>query len=202
MDSLEEYKYYLRGKDVKTDDKLLSIESIDFHNIQMTIHKNGIIPLTKVVGIIDYLEDVLRYRMQVIEFIKRYHPDSEQYWKKIDKYESRYSIGLNLETFIDSSNKDKHSELGFYIPDNYELADRVIKEFVESGGDVSEISDNSYREYAQWECKKKTPLKKLGEFIDEKYVKPKMQKLLDDFNAESIQVENGKFEFIYKPKTQ
>jgi len=187
-----------KSSDNPATEKTLFIEDLDFETLKLTSIGETKLSLKKVVELSEYLEDVLRYRKGIISLIRNYHPDSPSYWRTIDKYEGEYSLSINLEDFIDSPTKNDHEDLGFYIPDNYTLSKKVMEEYAESGGDVSDFEDTSFRDLAKWSSKKKTPLKKFSDFIEEKYVKPKMQAILDSFNAESITIENGQFEFNYK----
>ena len=67
-----------------------------------------------------------------------------------------YSISIDLERFIKSKSAEKYEKNGaaFFIPDNYELAKKVMSEFKKIHPNKEfKIIENHFRECANWESK-------------------------------------------------
>lgn len=182
----------------------ISIEPINFDLIKFSIDGDGIIDLKSVIEIQDYLELSLKRRSYILDFIAQYHPDSPRYWRPVDLVEREegdpqiFLLAIDLEDFIPSSNQNKYEEMDFYIPDNYELSKILEKEFEESLGSMVGIEGNHYRELSAWESKDKESLEKLGSFIEEKYVAPKLKEIMSEMGIREVKFENGKVDFIYE----
>ena len=84
-----------------------------------------------------------------------------------------YSISIDLERFIKSKSAEKYEKNGaaFFIPDNYELAKKVMSEFKKIHPNKEfKIIENHFRECANWESKKLSELKLLADFITVGYI--------------------------------
>jgi hypothetical protein len=181
----------------------ISIEPINFDLIKFSIDGDGIIDLKSVIEIQDYLELSLKRRSYILDFIAQYHPDSPRYWRPVGTVEREendviFELSIDIEDFISSKDRNKYEEMDFYIPDNYELSKILEKEFEESLGSMSGIEGNHYRELSVWESKDKESLEKLGSFIEEKYVAPKLKEIMSEMEIREVKFENGKVDFIYE----
>lgn len=181
----------------------ISIEPINFDLIKFSIDGDGIIDLKSVIEIQDYLELSLKRRSYILDFIAQYHPDSPRYWRPVGTVEREendviFELSIDIEDFISSKYRNKYEEMDFYIPDNYELSKILEKEFEESLGSMSGIEGNHYRELSVWESKDKESLEKLGSFIEEKYVAPKLKEIMSEMEIREVKFENGKVDFIYE----
>lgn len=207
---MDNHDFYLFKRNVKenTSDEEqkkggISIESLNFDRIKFSIKGDGIIDLRSAIEIQEFMEELLKYRAHVFNFIIQNHPDSPRYWRPVDSINrdgegDAFQLSINLEEFIVSNNRKKYEGMDFYIPDNYELSKVVENEFKKSLGSMREIEGNHYRELSVWESKNKEQLEKLGDFIEEKYVKPKMKEIMDSLGVKGAKFENNKIEFIYE----
>lgn len=196
---LEHFKYMLKNMPEDAPrKKTLFINDVNFETISISSIGESELSVKQVAELSEYLNDVLSHRLAVLNFISTYHPNSPSYWKTVDKYDYdddepiSYSLSINLESFMDSNNKEKYKDLDYYIPDNYELAEKVLNEFEAEGGDVSNIGDTSYRELAQWQSPTEEPLLVLAEYIDNKYVKPKFDSIIADNKIKNVTFVDGK----------
>lgn len=201
LDKIENGMEYKKGG--------LTAERLTLEDLKVSLNGDGVLDLAGTVRLYDFLKGHIQYSIQVIEYFKKYSPDSPKYWKEVDKVDpyddddeqqgDRYQLYINLEEFIksESSKSDKYKDLDFYIPDNYELANRIIKEYEALGNDVSKIGDNSYREVACFESSDKSVLEKLAEYIDEIYVRPKTASLMESMKIESVYFTETQMDFNY-----
>ena len=88
--------------------------------------------------------------------------------------------------------------MDFYIPDNYELSKVVEKEFKKALGSLREIRGNYYRELAVWESNDVKALEALGDFIEKKYVAPKLNEIMGSLGIKDVKFKNNKIDFIYE----
>lgn len=201
LDKIENGMEYKKGG--------LTAERLNLGDLKFSLNGDGVLDLAGTVRLYDFLKGHIQYSVQVIEYFKKYSPDSPKYWKEVDKVDpyddddeqqgDRYQLYINLEEFIksESSKSDKYKDLDFYIPDNYELANRIITEYKALGNDVSKIGDNSYREVACFESSDKSVLEKLAEYIDEIYVRPKTASLMESMKIESVHFTETQMDFNY-----
>lgn len=206
---MDNHDFYLFKRNVKenTSDEEqkkggISIESLNFDRIKFSIKGDGIIDLRSAIEIQEFMEEILKYRAQVLNFIIQYHPDSPRYWRPVDSIERDeeedvFQLSINLEEFITSNNQKKYEGMDFYIPDNYELSRVVEKEFKKSLGSLRGISGNHYRELAVWESNDAKALEALGDFIEKKYVAPKLKEIMESLGIKGVKFENNKIDFIY-----
>lgn len=206
---MDNHDFYFFKKNVKenTPDKDqkkggISIESLNFDRIKLSVNGDGIIDLRSAIEIQEFLESTLKYRAQVLNFIIHYHPDSPRYWRPVDSIErddedKAYQLSINLEEFMTSENKKKYEGMDFYIPDNYELSKIVEKEFKKKLGSMKGIKGNHFRELAVWESSEVEKLEPLGNFIEEKYVAPKLKEIMESMGIKGVKFENNKIDFIY-----
>ena len=213
LDKVELYKEYILNK---IEDGLeykkggLAFEQIDFEHFKVSVNGDGIIDIPSIVRLYDYIQNNISHRLGKLDFIAEYHPNSPKYWKKVEPVENtedyddpqipRYELWVNLEDFMDSKSKRGYADkgLGFYIPDNYELAEIVLSEFKnETGLDITEIGDESYRDIAKLVSTDKGILERFADFIEEKYISKKMSDFMSEFNIKNIIFDGTKVEFEY-----
>lgn len=174
-----------------------SVESIEQINLDMFDIKfnGGITNVAEIVKIRDFINEALAGISDTMDLFIRFHKDSPiKNWDEFEKEDGVYTIRLNLDRFIE--NRDDESSL--YIPDNYELAEKVLKDFKESGNKTSGIIDNSFRDIAVWEIKSKSTAKKFSKFIYDTYVKPLIEERMNNFNIKKINFGEEQITFDYK----
>jgi len=207
---MDNHDFYLFKRNVKenTSDEEqkkggISVESLNFDRIKFSIKGDGIIDLRSAIEMQEFMEEILKYRAQVLNFIIQYHPDSPRYWRPVDYIEREeeedvFQLSINLGEFITSNNQKKYEGMDFYIPDNYELSKVVEKEFKKALGSLREISGNHYRELAVWESNDTKALEALGDFIEKKYVAPKLKEIMESLGIKGVKFDNNKIDFIYE----
>ena len=174
-----------------------SVESIEQINLDMFDIKfnGGITNVAEIVKIRDFINEALAGISDTMDLFIRFHKDSPiKTWDKLEKEGGVYTIRLNLDRFIE--NRDDESSL--YIPDNYELAEKVLKDFKESGNKTSGIIDISFRDIAMWEIKSKSTAKKFSKFIHETYIQPLINERMKNFNIKKINFGEEQITFDYK----
>ena len=186
----------------------ITIEPNHFEEFQISVTGDGKLDLNYMADLYKWLGETLKIRAHQLEFIIRYHPDSPKYWlrdieKITNEEESLYSVSLDLERFMESEyrakQRDRIKALGSFIPDNYELARKVFKEFRKDHKNkkFNIINDNHWRECANWESKDLTAIKALAKFVSEKYVEPYLQDVLKENNIEEVLFSDKKVDFKY-----
>jgi len=162
---MEDYVSYaflenLRKEDKKKEGKrALSITPIDFENYKVEKLGEGILSLSDLLALKEWTESTLKTKAHQIEFFVMYSQKSPRYWlKDITKKDEQgnYSISIDLERFIKSKSAEKYEKNGaaFFIPDNYELAKKVMSEFKKIHPNKEfKIIENHFRECANWESK-------------------------------------------------
>jgi hypothetical protein len=200
----------------KTTKKGLTIVQKNFGNFQVALRSEGIMELAALAKLNQWTYEVLTEHASIIEYIAKYHPESPRYWlKNIDKSQKTirtikgkdidvevYSVGLDLEQFMESkkakSQRNRTKQLGFYIPDNYELAQTVLKEYGKKN-DIKNIDDNSYREFANWESTNLSSIKSLATFLENNYTLTKLRKIMKAKGiVKCVFTKDNKLDFIYK----
>ena len=204
---MDNHDFYLFKRNVKENTPPdqqkkggLSIETLNFEHLKFSISGDGVVDLRSAIEIQEFMEEILKYRARMLNFIIQYHPDSPRYWRAIDSIErdeddNVFQMSINLEEFILSDNQKKYEERGFYIPDNYELSKMVEKEYKKNQGSLKGIEGNHYRELSVWESKEREGLEKFGVFIEEKYVTPKLK---ENMKIKEVKFTNNKIDFIYE----
>lgn len=199
----ESFLINIKKNKKKNKPKAISIDPINLEHFQLEKIGKGILETEDIHALYEWSKNTLQRTAHQIDFIIKFHPDSPRYWLKgINKKdeEGKYSLYIDLERFIESSNqkKYKNKDVGFYIPDNYELAKKVLEEFKkESKLDCSKIVDNSYREIANWETKDLKTLKKFADFISTKYVNPFLEDMLKNEKVKKVVFTSKKIKFEY-----
>lgn len=186
--------------------KGLTVIPINYERCQIEILGDGKISLYNLARLTEYLNEYLRTSAHQLNVIFKYHPDSPRFWwdkKQAKEKEREYTLGLDLEHFIESKNQKKQKktieEFHYYIPDNYELAKKVFKEFEkEHKVSASKIRDNSFRETAMWESKNLKALNELGEFIQRKYVGPALKAIMKACKIETVSFGKDGATFSYR----
>lgn len=166
--------------------KGMTITPLNMEEFQVAIRQDGVVDLTSLVRLYDWLGDTLSTKAHQISFIAEHHRDSPKFWLDVVKHgdeECRYELYLDLSPFFKDSEtkKSKMNRLReVFIPDNYELGDRVLAEF--DGADPANaamgIKTDSFRDTARWVADDRDKLLKLGEYIQAKYVEPMLTGVL------------------------
>ena len=198
----------LRAKKRVEGSRQMSITPINLGSFKVATFKEGEIDLRDIVDLYDWAKDTLKRTAGVLKYIADYHPDSPSFWMK-DLREQEitdygfYSVGIDMEEFMPSTSQEEQKNKGmmdFFMPDNYELAKKVLKEFKKTHKG-HKLVDNSYRECANWESKSLESVVALAEFIQEKYVGPKTEALLKEYNIKDCifgeEDERKNVDFIY-----
>lgn len=188
----------------KKKEKKLSITPINFENFQLEKIGKGILNAHDIAALYNWTKSTLQAMAHEISFMAEFYPGSPQYWLKNIKEKNDngdYSICIDLERFI-SSKRAKEFEKNktpFFIPDNYELAPKVLEAFKTVNINKKyEIHDNSFRECAQWESKDFKQIKELADFITKTYVEPELEKLLKREKIKKVIFKNNKIDFEYE----
>jgi hypothetical protein len=177
---LDGFKRHLRKQ--KESKKGIEIIPVNFGSFQAKIVNGGIFDLVSLMHLAEWAATTLQQSAHLLSFIYDYHKDSpKRVWDKLEiDDEDEYCVGLDLERFMESDYRKKQDKsIGYSIPDNYELAEKVLAEFRAVRGNKKwKLYDNSYRETAMWKSKDADALKALAEFIDNTYVQPEMEEVL------------------------
>lgn len=185
--------------------KGLTIDVINLETFKVNLVNDGIMDLQSLAYLGKWANDIIRQRAHELDFISNYHKDSSRRcWNKIEKdTEGNYTVGLDLEEFLESSKQQEQMErieqVGSFIPDNYELAKRVMKEFHSNPDNQKyKLKDISFRETAMWETKNKKAAEALANYIDETYVQPTMQILLKNNKISKVIFTDTQVDFEYE----
>lgn len=188
----------------KKKEKCISITPINLENFQLEKLGNGILKPHDIAALYKWSKSTLQIIAQQISFLAEFCPGSPQYWLKDIKKkneEGDYSISIDLERFISSKRAKEFAEnkAPFFIPDNYELAPKVLEAFKTVNINKKyEIHDNSHREFAQWESKDFQQIKELADFITKTYVEPELNRVLKEEKIKKVKFKNNKIDFEYE----
>lgn len=189
--------------------KPISIEMLNLENFKFKLNnENGIVNVAELVIINEFIEDILTNCAFATSNIIILDKNSPKYWGNIEKeiYEDTdkdgkvkkrtyYSVSVDLEIFMKEFSDKKEVYPGYYIPDNYSLADKVLNDFKNSGNNIKGIEKNHYRECANWEIKTKKQAQKLVDFIQKTYVEKKIKEIKKFGKIKNIIYMENKFEF-------
>ena len=211
---MEDYIFHAFLDDIKKDAKKRpggpQIKPLDFENYKLT-EGDGKMTLGHMAKLMEWLRDTLRTRAHQLYFVATYHKGSPRYWRK---YESRpvdydgqklYEVRLDMEDFLESDSRKKYKKRGMptYIPDNYELAKKVLKMYK---GDKEGLIDNSCRECVTFQSVSYDKVKSIGDFIEKKFIEPDLNAVLASFGATDVKFSNvkgrSKLTFVYPKKKQ
>ena len=188
------------------------IEAMKFDDFRVT-HGSDRMSLAGLAELSKWCDATLRTRAHQLDFFATYHPDSPRFWRKGSNKPHRrdrgeplmYTMGLDLEEFIESENKKKQQQIedmGFYIPDNYELAKKALAAFGRKSTLSKKIKDVSFRDTAMWESEDQEAILAFGNFIQEKYVNPVIKTVLKSINAKDVKFSKkggkNKLDFVYE----
>lgn len=171
-------------KTQKTKHKGVGIALVNFEHFQAEIIGDGKIDLARLSELAEWSTKTLQILAHQLNFIFQYHPESpKRVWNELKKEEGRYCIGLNLEEVMDSSaqeeQKDRIEQLGYFIPDNYELAKKVMRAFKRLPENKKyKLEDISFRDTAMWETRSVRAAKALSQFIYVRYIEPRLNEIL------------------------
>lgn len=130
-----------------------------------------------------------------IEMLMMFHKDSPiKNWDELEKHDGAYNISLNLGSFMDV---EENVEELFFGQSNYELAEKLMSEYKDSGEKTKGIIDVSYRDLASWEIKSKAKAKKLIKFIEDKYIAPRIKEIMDVYNIKKVVFDEKSIDFEY-----
>lgn len=182
----------------------LKVEHINLEHFQFSLKKTGLSDMADMVKLYDWIQERLQLTAHTVYDLTIYHKESPNFWLKNivnSDEENNYSIGLNLERFIESkkAKSQRKSKKSFYIPDNYELAEKVLVDFNNiPGNDKHSIIDNSYRDHANFESKNLESIKSLADYIQNTYVDPLINELLKEFKIKKCIFKDTTIEFEYE----
>ena len=177
-----------------------SIESIEQINLDMFDIKfnGGITNIAELVKLKDFIDSTLSGISDTMDLFIRFHKDSPvKNWDELEKSEGVYTISLSLDRFVERDS-EPDEESPFYMPDNYELAEKVLKAFEEAGNSIKGIEDISFREEAMWNIKSKATAKKFSKFIYDTYVKPLVEERMNTYNIKKVNFGEEQITFDYK----
>jgi len=191
--------------------KPISIEMLNLETFKFKLNnENGIVNVAELVHINEFIKDILTNCALSTSNIIILDKNSPKYWGNIEKeiYEdidkdgkvkkrTYYSVSVDLEDFMVEFSEKKEAYPGYYIPDNYSLADKVIVDFKNAGNDIKGIENNHYRECANWEIKTKKQAQKLVDFIQKTYVENKIKEIKEFGKIKNIIYMENKFEFEF-----
>lgn len=186
------------GKIIPTKSIGMEIVNLDTFLLK---HKGGKTNIAELVELKEHIDNVLGGIAGTIKMFIDYHKKSPKYWGKLEKDEEykEYNVCIDLENFISEKSGGKELIPGeYFIPNNYALADKVLKTYEKAGGDINGInSDEHFREYANWKFKNKSKAKKFVKFIDKTYVIPTIKERMDFFNIKKIHFGEKEITFDY-----
>jgi hypothetical protein len=188
----------------------ITIKPLDFENFSVATKGKSKLDLVSLHDLWKWAGDTLKTTAHQINFFLTYHPDSHRYWLKNvgDKdEEGNYCVSIDLEEFIESKKRKEQKarieSMGSFIPDNYELAKRVMQEFTKIPENKKyKIEDQAFRECANWVTKDKEAAEALGKFVHNKYVEPTLKHLYKINNIEKVKFKKSDtqetVDFVYK----
>lgn len=187
------------GRVTPTDSIGMEVVNLDTF---MLDHKGGETNIAELVKLREHIDNVIGGIAGSIRIFIDYHKKSPKYWGKLEKcpeYKD-YAVCIDLENFMQDESEGREIVPGeYFIPDNYALADKVLKAYKKAGGNVDVInSDEHYRECANWKFKNKREAQKLVNFIDKTYVMPDIKERMDVFNIKKIIFGETQIDFEYK----
>jgi hypothetical protein len=182
----------------------VGIEMLNIENFKFKLkNKKGIVSIAEMIGIREFIDGIIRNSSHITRNIIRYDKKSPHYWGKLEKCDEYddYAVSINLEDFMHEDSEGKELATDYFLPDNYALADKVLKAYEEAGGDIKNInSDEHYRECTNWKFKSKAKAKKLVAFIDKTYVIPKLKEWKEFSRIKKINWLEERLEFVFKKK--
>ena len=185
--------------------KTVGIEMLNIENFKFKLkNKNGIVSVAELIDIQEFINNIIRNNSHVVHNIIRYDKQSPKYWGKLElnQYDEErkpfYDVSLDLEQFMDEESTSKEIYPGYSIPDNYSLAEKVLKAFEDAGNSTKGIECNHYRECANWEIQSKAQAKKLVKFIEDNYVTPRVKEWKDYAGIKKAIWLEDKVDFVYK----
>ena len=208
---IENIKRAVESGEMKTS-KTISIEMIDFEKFKFKLNnEDGIVSIDELINIGNFIEKIISTNAHSIRSLIHLDKNSPRYWGDIEKgvhededengkvkKKTYYRVSVNLEDFMEDYSNSSNGTDGFHIPDNYHLAEVVMKEFKKAGYSLDGIEDNHCRELADWEIKTKKTAEKLVKFIQKKYVDKKVKEIKNFGNVKKIDFSSDKMEIIYR----
>lgn len=182
--------------------KMLNAENFKF-NLK---NKSGVVSIAELIDIQEFLKNIIRNNSLVVYNMIQYDKQSPGYWGKLElqRYDEErrpfYSVCLDLEKFMHEESTGTEPFPGYFLPDNYSLAEKVLKEFEDAGNSTKGIDCNHYRDCANWETSSKAQANKFVKFIENKYVTPKVKEWKKYAGIKRIIWLEDKVDFVYKKK--
>lgn len=159
--------------------KAIGIEMLNLENFKFKLkNKSGIVSIAELIDIKDFIDELIRNNSHVVYNIIHYDKQSPEYWGKLElqtyseEVKPFYSVSIDLEKFMHEESEGKELYPGYFLSDNYTLAEKLLKAFEGAGNSIKGIEDNHYRECANWETRSKSQAQKLIKFIENNYVTP------------------------------
>lgn len=185
--------------------KKLRIEILNLEEFKFSTKEDGVVNIAELIKVKQFIDESINGIAWACKSFIDYHKDSPKYWGEIgDKIEEfdAYDVSINLEPFMKKDSKSKEVVPGFVLPDNYALAEKLLKKFKKAGNSTKGIEDVSFRECASWHIKSKKTAQKLIKFIDDEYVQPYVKERMKFYKIEKINFLEKRMDFVFKKKKE
>lgn len=184
----------------------VGIEMLNMENFKFKLkNRNGLVSIGEMIELKKFVDSALSSISHMTHTILYHDKKSPHYWGKIEEREyegekKHYVVSLNLEKFMHDDSQAKEVFPGCVIPDNYTLAKNAIKVFEDAGNDIKDIEEDSFRDLAVWHIKSKKQAQKLVKFIDDTYVIPEINRLMEIGNIKKVNYKENQFEFVFNKR--
>jgi hypothetical protein len=185
------------GRTVPTDSIGMKVVNLDTFLLN---HKGGETNIAELVKLKEHIDKVIGGIGGTIQMFIDYDKKSPRYWGKLEKcpeYKT-YNVSIDLENFMHEESEGKELAPGYFMPDNYALAEKVEIAFKKAGGDMEGECGEPFRECASWDFKSKAQAKKLVKFIDDTYIIPALKERRKMFNIKKVIFGETQIDFEYK----
>jgi len=187
--------------------KTVGIEMLNLENFKFKLKNNdGIVSIAELIDIKEFIDEVIRNNSHLVYNVIHYDKQSPKYWGKLElkNYDEErkpfYCVSLDLESFMSEESAGKELYPGYFLPDNYTLADKLLKAFEDAGNSTNGIQNNHYRECANWETSSKSQAQKLVRFIENNYVTPKVKEWKKYAGIKKAVWLEDKVDFVFNKK--
>lgn len=185
--------------------KTLGIEMMNLENFKFKLNnKHGIVSIAELIKVRDFISELIKTNSHIVYDIIHHDKKSPNYWGKIELQtydedrERFYDVSLDLEKFMQEKSTAREPVPGYFVPDNYSLAEIVLNAFEDAGNSIKGIECNHYRDCAKWETNSKAQAKKLVKFIEDNYVTPKVKEWKEFVGIKKCIWLEDKVDFVYK----
>ena len=181
-----------------TPTESVSMEIINLDNFKLT-HNGGTTNIAELVQLKEKIDKVLGNLSGAVRFLIDFHKDSPmKRWDELEKVEGVYTVGLDLERLMQDESEGSEVYPGYFMPDNYALAEKLIKKFEDDGGNTKGFEDISFRDTAMWNITSKSRAKKFVGFINKNYITPVIDGIMECYNIEKVIFTDEGIDFEYK----